>query len=1316
MADINQTTETVLKVNGQQATETLQSLRKRAEELRESIVKAMTDGDTKGAKQMQKSLRDVTKEIRTIQSSAANVEQTMKNLDKAAPNDLRKTLQILERQLQSIERGSSAWTAQVERIKQVKAQIKTVNEELAVHETFMQRMNRTFNNWGQSIMAAAASVTGLVMAGKKAVQIYAEMDQEMANVRKYTGMTAEEVEHMNEEFKKIDTRTSRDNLNKLAQEAGRLGKTSEEDVLGFVKAADKINVALDELGEGATLTLSKLTNIFGDEAIYGTEQSLLKVGSVINELSQNSTAAAPYLAEFAQRMAGVGAQAGMTIPQIMGFGAVLDSQGQAVEMSASALSKLIMNLFKNADKICAATGLNVQKFKETAVKDTNEALIMLLERLHEMGNMDALAPLFKEMGENGVRSSQVLAALAGNIDMVKQQQEAANVAFEEGISIDKEFNVQNNTVQAGLEKARKGFQEMAVTLGKELMPLVSHLISGTSATMRALLKTIQFIKEYRTEIISASAALATYYAIVKAQDAWNAFKKGLDTAKDAVKAFNAALKADPWAAVAAAIVAVTTAVVGYIKRVNEATLAERTEADARKKISEQYSEQRAKIDMLNAAVHDETMSLKNRRDALKQLQELVPDYHASLTDEGKLINDNKEAIDNYLESIQREIEMQVYREKLEELYRKRMQAEENVANRQTDYEKANAALEKNGNKVQIRTSMGAAGPTGGYENSYVVAAKQTKENFDAAKKQLSDIDAAISKIGSKIKDTPNLFGNTPTNPTTKTSTGTPSGSSDTPAKDRFKEEEDWLKREQALNEIAYAQGKASYEEYTHGKLELEEQFQAKRLAKCEKGTTEYLEVMAAHEKAVAALDKSCTTSTIEEENERWSGVKAILDQRYADGEMSARAYQNATELAELEHLQNLVNIYEKGSKERLKAQENYNKRSRQIQQKHIEEDRRMQEQLKKQYFSSNGAPDQADYALKKDSLKAVRKELLQLAKTEEDKYAIEESYQEARYELAREYNDRITMETIDAGRAGCDAIIDYLNSDGGKALTQSFSTIVNGMGQIFSGLTDLIEAETSIQTAQIERRYDAEIAAAGDNEEAVAELEAQKQADIAAVKNEASQKEYEMQVIQTIAQTAIAAVNAYSSAAAIPVAGWILGPVAAAMAIAAGGIQLAALKKQKEAAASQGYAKGRKGGNAELALIGEQGPEMMYIPQGASIIPNNKLQSPTEWEQYGVPIISALDEVQRTNTVGSLSRQDVSRSISAPQVIAETTAGGQLQAGMAAQAATNAKTAEVLDKLYHRIDEPIAAVTTVSGDKGIYNAQRKYDKLIKNKS
>ncbi|MBQ2364770.1 MAG: phage tail tape measure protein, partial [Alistipes sp.] len=340
MAD-NNTTTVRLQVNGKDAEQELQRLEKEVESLRTAFIKAGEAGDRAMAEKFRKEIKKTEAEIRKMESGTKACQRVFAQLDKASPADLQRALKFLNSELKNIERGSAAWTAQTEKIRRVKAELDKVNAELRQSEGMFARMKNTVNDWGASIAAGAAAMAGLVAAGKAAVEAYAEMDQEMANVRKYTGMTAEQVDHLNEEFKKMDTRTSREALNQLAQEAGRLGKQSEEDVLGFVRAADKINVALDDLGEGATLTLSKLTNIFGDEERLGTERSLLAVGSVINELSQNSTASAPYLAEFAQRLAGVGAQANMTIPEIMGFAAVLDSQGQKLEMSSTAVSKVI---------------------------------------------------------------------------------------------------------------------------------------------------------------------------------------------------------------------------------------------------------------------------------------------------------------------------------------------------------------------------------------------------------------------------------------------------------------------------------------------------------------------------------------------------------------------------------------------------------------------------------------------------------------------------------------------------------------------------------------------------------------------------------------------------------------------------------------------------------------------------------------------------------------------------------------------------------------------------------------------------------------
>ena len=252
MSDLNTRATVTLQVNGQQAEQTLQHLKNNALQLESAIAKAAAAGNKTDLKRLRKELTDTKRQIREIESSTMQVEHVLSRLDRATPKELSRTLATLNRQLDYMERGSKAWNAHVEKIRQVKAELAAVSNEVRVQEGFWTRFNRTMNDWQTTIMGAAAAVTGLVMAGRAAVNAYAEMDAEMANVRKFTGMNEDEVVALNEELKKIDTRTGREELNQLAQEAGRLGKSSQEDVLGFVRAADQINVALDDLGDGAT--------------------------------------------------------------------------------------------------------------------------------------------------------------------------------------------------------------------------------------------------------------------------------------------------------------------------------------------------------------------------------------------------------------------------------------------------------------------------------------------------------------------------------------------------------------------------------------------------------------------------------------------------------------------------------------------------------------------------------------------------------------------------------------------------------------------------------------------------------------------------------------------------------------------------------------------------------------------------------------------------------------------------------------------------------------------------------------------------------
>lgn len=512
-----------LQVNGRQAGQILDQMKQKADNLSKAIAKEKIspNPNVEKIKHLERELREANNLINQMSSRTDSAERALARLDKASPRELQKLLRQLKADLNNIERGSKAWDAQAEKIRRVQAELNRVNQSAQPQQSFWRRMAQNVNDFSEMVTAGAAAITGLVLAGRAAVNQFAEMDEEMANTRKFTGMTKEGVEDLNNVFKAMDTRTTRETLNQLAQEAGRLGKTTKEDIMGYVRASDILNVALVDLGEGATQSIAKLSNIFKIEDQYGTYDSMVKIGSVVNVLSQNCTASKPYLVEFANRLAGVGNQANLSIQNIIAFGAVLDANAQKVESSATAVGQVLTRMYRDPAKYARVAGMDVSKFTDLLKKDANEALLQFLETLNKAGNLDTLAPMFADMGENGSRVITALSTLAKHIDEVRSQQTVANKAFEEGTSVLNEYNIFNSTTQAGIEKAKKAFSEMAVELGEKLVPVMRHVITSSSAVMRALSYITTFISDNIGVIGRLTLAIVAYTVAVKAELIWS---------------------------------------------------------------------------------------------------------------------------------------------------------------------------------------------------------------------------------------------------------------------------------------------------------------------------------------------------------------------------------------------------------------------------------------------------------------------------------------------------------------------------------------------------------------------------------------------------------------------------------------------------------------------------------------------------------------------------------------------------------------------------------------------------------------------------
>lgn len=1393
MANYTSTANVVLSINGKQAQQMLSQLETKAKSLEKQISAAATAGDKASLKKLHRELRSTQRMMDQLKGTSESTERVLARLDKATPRELNRALRQLKNQLNGIERGSDAWNEHVEKIRKVKAEIRSLNSEMESQGGAIGRIKGLWSRWSVGIAGATAAATGFFMASKKAVDAYAGMEQEMANVRKFTGFTTEQVEALNEEFKKMDTRTSREDLNKLAQDAGRLGKTSTEDVLGFVRAADQINVALDDLGEGATLTLSKLTGIFGDEQRLGTEKALLSVGSVINELSQNCSASAPYLAEFASRMGGVGAQAGMTVQQIMAFGAVLDANRQNVEASSTALSQVIVRLYQDPAKYARVAGLDVKKFSDLVRTDMNAALIELLSTLSEAGNMDVLAPMFKDMGEEGSRAITTLTTLAGHIDEVRQQQIVANQAFSEATSVSKEAAIQNNTTQAQLEKAQKGFHDLAVDLGKQLVPVMRLSVASTTLMMRAIKMLVDFAVEHKQTVITLTAAIAAYTLAAKSAALWQGIlntatktgtliKKGYATAVSVLKvvmlaltgqfkaakaandALSVSMKGTPWGLIAAGAVLLVSAIIKLAKSNREAAEAakqtQKQVENMRKEFNEwkdtiatvdkreeQYAaNELGRLEALYKAATDEKLSREERIKAVNELQSTYPTVFANLDKEIIMTGKATQAYNDLREAIRLTAIQKGSQDYLAELFKKEKeierQREENVKSYNNAGGNEAAKVAELSDKItypatpesraaalelsQILKKRPDLGDGRKTRNALMYKERITEfdtELADIRQKQEDEIQSQfntqerMSKLEKEYGKNPasDVMGKGLGGGAAASSGGSGSGASgggaSGAAQDKFAKEKEWREKEEALNRIAYYTGERDYIAYTDRMNGIAVEFYSQQLEHTDLSESERLKIQAEYAQAQYKREEDDNKASLELLKQDLETEMAEVKQFYIDGEISKETYDQKMEELEIRHQTSLIAATKEGSKERLDAE----KKLQDMLMAQTERRQREREQLeakyaemKKDYFGDNPQEAQAKYDADLAMLDVVyQRELAAAGENAAEKLRIDEAYEAAKLVLKKKYGLLAEEDTRNAMAKGIDASIEWLNSDGGKALTGTLDTMVSGMSSIFSQLTSGIQADLEIQTAAINKRYDAEISRAEGNSYKVRKLEKEKEKEIAKAKNEANRKMFAMQVIQAVAQTAQNAISAYGSAAAIPVVGYVLAPIAAAMAVAAGMLQIANIKKQQQASEAQGY---KTGG---FTPQGRPDEAVGVVHAGEWVASQKLVNNPRTR-----PLLEALDYAQRTNTIGSIRAADVSRTVTAPATLAAQT---QQPAVVNYNYTTTPAPADdrivaVLDRLDSRLNEPFVTVNTVTGDHGIRKAQEEYDRLMKNKS
>ena len=1370
--------------------------------------------------QYDKEIDSTNVDIKETKRQMQLVNNTMANLKTSSIRDLEYSIKALNQQMQGMQRGTEQFKQMELKAKQLKAELQAVRAEGVAQESWIKRSADWFNRMQGIALGAVAAISGITFTVKKCVEEYAKMDDEMTNVRKYTGQAAEEVERMNEDFKKMDTRTPRQKLNQLAEDAGRLGITSTAAVEEFIDGADKINVALgDDLGDKAVSQIGKLAQMFGEDKTKGLRGAMLATGSAVNELAQNSSASAGYLVDFTARVAGVGKQAGFTQAQIMGLASVLDQNMQQDETAATAVQNLLAKMFQDSAKFAQIAGLNVKEFAKTLKEDANGALLQFLAAMRAKGGFADLAPMFEEMKMDGSRATGVLTVLADKLDDIKTAQNLANEAYSEGKSVLNEFETQNESVQAQLDKASKKFLDLSIELGQKLYPAARYCISAASLGVRALSTLVDFVKDYWRILIVLTAAIVTYTAVSKAkliaekaQMAWlnimilrekahlvlvglktsalktmaivqMALTREIKLTTAAQMLWNKVLLANPITAVIAVVAGLTAAIVTLSEETSTAEQAQRDYNDAVTDANKQAAEEEASIMRLVSAIQSNTSAESDRKAALEELNgKLMREHLGNITEEAVRTGNATRQIEAYIDVMKKKIIIDGLQKKLAESIAKSADLEDWL---------------EEGRNYKPGFLQGVLDSFNPFPSKKVAASnphfqKDLEREIDKEKQYQKRLLDKINELESQhfeVSD-PEPWRNNGYNGKgndgtiiKKQSTAVTHQVSEKERKARVKAEkaaaaearkrqaEAKRKQKQAADSIkaetnelmadnakAYAEGKKTYQQFIDDRQNIQIKGFAKLKQLYGEESNEYkqlldnqVNVVKQHDAAIQKMNEQ----TIERERlQKEASIKA----QYYD--VNSKIYQNDTALNEalykndVEAMKKRLALYKdrEGSEEwldlkaemeqaeldhQLQMQETYQNQLKELRQQFGKQDLQAQEtmylngldnlyknglikeeeyqqmklEITKQFAAQRAQIDAADHGAGSAQLKINDKstEMVNSARAAAGESQTTSNATLGGYFSSQVENYQNTMEKLKElygndkqnhaayMQAKAQVTSDYLND-----LVEKTAVVYNGINGILSASSSYAQACSDLEQAKISKNYEKQIAAAGNNSKIKKKLEEKRDKELAAAKSKANKKAMKIEIAQAIASTAMSAINAYASAAAIPTIGWTLAPIAAGMATAAGMIQLAAIKKQHQAEAAGYYEGGYTGGNRYRKEAG-------VVHEGEFVANHNAVNNSSIR-----PALDLIDRAQRSNTVGSLTADDITRSL------------GQGSSTVVAPVVNvnndNTEVRQSLDgvnaavsRLTQTLDDGIEVEVPISGRRGLHRRLQDYQRILNNK-
>lgn len=616
-------------------------------------------------------------------------------------NSIDLEMKRLQRDIKEMTRGSEEYNRTMAKIqhlqgilKQHRQEIKGITTETEKATVSIGSMVDWFNRFGGVILSVIGFLTGFTLALRAIRDERNKLEESQAGLKALTGLDDDSIAWLTGQAKTLSTTMTKEGL-RVRQSAAEildafmLVGSAKPELLGDKEALKAVteeamrlqaaakDITLNEAVDSLTLSLNQ----------YGAAAD--QAGRFTNVLAAGSQAGSANIASQAKAIRNAGtaaASANVPIEQTVALIETLAYRGIKDEVAGTGLKKFFLVLQTGAD-------------------ETNPKIVGLDKALENLKNKNMDAGAIKKMfGEEGYNTASVILQ---NTEMVKDFTAAVtdtNVAYEQAA-------INSDTAQAKLEQARNKMKLAAIDLGEKLNPALTVSTNMLTNVLKYLPGLIDWCKKWGGTVLWLSTILLVYATRLKIITAWYSIWNSLtkvatvlnlayaasmntlsgytvtsfgnlrklsmlmqghsvllkslrtatylyaaavqvlhgrvDLAAKSLKAAWTIMSSNPIGLLVTLVLAAATASYKLTQRTKAYYDLNKVNEKITEKSNDEYARQSSLIEQLTTKIHNNNLSNFERKKAIVQLQAIIPDYNAEIDKEGKIINENTEALDRY---------------------------------------------------------------------------------------------------------------------------------------------------------------------------------------------------------------------------------------------------------------------------------------------------------------------------------------------------------------------------------------------------------------------------------------------------------------------------------------------------------------------------------------------------------------------------------------------------------------------------------------------------------------------------------------------